>query len=416
MPGGQRVWWWSNAPLPADVGVWVGSGNDATGPGPISRGHSFALQSSLAMNRCMKATLFVANNEPMVVDEVTLDAPSQPGQVHVKWSASGVCHSDLSIWTGKLPLPPPAVLGHEGAGVVVSALDSKHGLQPGDHVIGSFVPKCGECFYCKNGQPFICEQSQVIGAGCTPITTSDGTKTAGAVGGLGTFAEEALVDERALVKIPKDIIALEEACLIGCGVTTGVGAALNAAKVQPGQTVAVIGCGGVGQSVIQGCRIAGAANIVAIDLNESKRATAAKFGATHSCDPSVDEPIGFMQGLTEGRGADVAFEVVGTAALQTLAYNMVRPGGVACWVGVPGFEAEPTISGAFTPLMNKTVVGSMYGSADVSTDFVKFVNYAKSGELNLKDMVSRRITINDINEAFTEMLEGDVIRSVVIYD
>ncbi len=357
----------------------------------------------------MKACLFLANNEPMVVEELTLDPPSAPGEVHVKWAATGVCHSDLSVWEGKLPVPPGSILGHEGAGVVVSANETKSGLQPGDHVIGVFQPSCGECFYCRSGQAYICDQALAIGMGRTPFNRSDGSKLFGALGGLATFSEETVVHEGALVKIPDDF-PFEEACLIGCGVTTGVGAALNAAKVTPGSSVAVIGCGGVGQAVVQGARIAGAETIIAVDLNEAKRAAATKLGATHTVDPSVDEPVGFVHGLTDGRGADFTFEVVGTPELQRLSYDMARPGGAACWVGVPALSAEVTLPGAMVTLQAKSVIGTMYGNANCKDDFVRFINYAKKGDLNLTDMVSQKLTIDDINEAFTAMVEGDVIR------
>ncbi|HYC53313.1 MAG TPA: Zn-dependent alcohol dehydrogenase [Candidatus Binatia bacterium] len=363
----------------------------------------------------MKAALFVANHEPLCVEDVALDAPSQPGEVHVQWKASGVCHSDLSIWEGKLPIPPGCILGHEGAGVVVSAVESKTGLKAGDHVIGSFVPTCGECFFCKNGQPFVCQQGQMIGMSRMPFVRSDGQRFFGAVGGLATFAEQSVVHEAALVKIPNDF-PLEQACLVGCGVTTGVGAALNAAKVTKGSTVAVIGCGGVGTSVIQGARIAGAANIIAIDLNEAKRASASRFGATHSVDPAVNDPIGFVQELTGSRGADFVFEVVGVSKLQRQAYDMTRPGGVCCLVGVPNLTDEVSFPAAMIALQNKSIVGTIYGSADVRTDFVRFVNFAKNGDLDLSGMVSRTIKLGDINDAFKEMNSGDAIRSVILYD
>ena len=363
----------------------------------------------------MKACVFVANHEPLVVEDITLDAPNQPGEVHVKWAASGVCRSDLSIWEGKLPIPPGSILGHEGAGVVVSALDSKTGLKAGDHVIGNFVPICGECFFCTSGQPFLCERGQMVGMSRFPFVRGDGSRMFGAVGGLATFAEEAVVHETALVKIPNDF-PLEQACLVGCGVTTGVGAVLNAAKVTKGSTVAVIGCGGVGQSVIQGARIAGAARIIAIDLNEAKRSMAQRFGATDSCDPSVNDAVSFVQGMTEGRGADFTFEVVGHTALQRQALDMTRAGGACCWVGVPSIMDEVSVPAGMIPLMNKSIIGTIYGSADCREDFVKFINYAKAGELDLAGMVSRRIKITEINEAFEEMAKGDSIRSVVIHD
>jgi S-(hydroxymethyl)glutathione dehydrogenase/alcohol dehydrogenase len=254
----------------------------------------------------------------------------------------------------------------------------------------------------------------MLAMGRMPWNRGDGSKLMGAIGGLGTFAEEAVVHEGALVKSP-DHFPMEEAALVGCSVTTGLGSALLAAKVTPGSTCAVIGVGGVGQTVIQGCRIAKAANIVAIDLNESKRKAAEKHGATHSIDPRETDPAEFLKSLTNGRGADFAFEVVGVPALQRQAYDMTRPGGSVVWVGVSGMTSETGLPGAMLTLDNKRVIGTIYGSANPREDFVKFLNFSKSGDFDLKGMVSQKITINDINDAFTAMLEGDVIRSVVIY-
>jgi len=362
----------------------------------------------------MKASLFVENNAPLIVEDVTLDEPG-PSEVHVKWAASGVCHSDVSVWNGKLPIPPPSILGHEGAGVVVAAGETTAGFRTGDHVVGNFKPMCGQCYYCKSGQSYICEQSMMIGMGRMPWNRSDGSKQMGAIGGLGTFAEESVVHEGALVKISDDV-SLEEAVLIGCGVTTGVGSALFAAGVKAGSTVAVIGCGGVGQSVVQGCRIAGAENIVAVDLNAAKRKAAEEHGATHAVDPTDTDADEFVKGLTNGRGADYAFEVVGVPALQRQAYDMTRPGGTVVWVGVAGMIDEVSLPAAMITLDNKRVIGTIYGSANPREDFEKFLDYSRKGDLDLKGMVSQKIGLGDINEAFTAMLEGDVIRSVVVYD
>ncbi|TFH25107.1 MAG: Zn-dependent alcohol dehydrogenase [Myxococcales bacterium] len=362
----------------------------------------------------MKAAIFVENEKPLVIEEVTLDAPAA-GQVHVKWGACGVCHSDVSIWNGTLPLPPPVVLGHEGAGVVAAVGEGVKEFSVGDHVIGSFVPTCGECFYCRNGQAFVCEQSLAIGLSCMPFTRPDGSKTLGVVGGLAGFAEETIVSEAAIVKIPNDF-PLDQAALIGCGVTTGVGAALFAAKVSEGSTAVVIGCGGVGLAAVQGCKIAKAQNIVAVDLNPQRRKDAEELGATHSVDPSEVNVLEFLQGITEGRGADYVFEVVGHPDLQRQAYEWTRPGGVCCWVGIPKMDSETTVPGALVALQNKTIVGTMYGSANVKQDFAKLVEFAKKGDINLEKMVSRRIKLEEVNDAFRAMLEGEVIRSVIIYD
>ena len=360
----------------------------------------------------MKAAIMEANHEPMVIDEVSLEKPGDH-EVHVKWKATGVCHSDVSIWEGKLPLPPPAILGHEGAGVVVSAGKNDYGLAAGDHVIGTFVPVCGQCFFCQSGQPFVCATAGDImfrPAG----TRSDGSPVGGALG-LATFGEEAVVHESSLVKVPEEF-AFDQAALVGCGVTTGVGSVLNAAKVKEGSSCAVIGCGGVGQAVIQGCRIAGASEIIAIEPNEAKRNASLHFGATKTVNPSDDDAVEAVKGMTEGRGADYAFEVVGVPALQRQAYDMTRPGGSVVWVGVTNYIDEVSVPAAGTTLENKNIIGTIYGSAKVREDFVKFLNYTKEGSLDLGSMVSQRVKLADINDTFTAMLEGDVIRSVVVYD
>lgn len=361
----------------------------------------------------MKAALFLEHEKPMPIEEISLDPPG-PGEVHVKWAASGVCHSDISMWNGTLPVPPPSIIGHEGAGRVVSVGAGVTEFAPGDHVIGSFVPTCGECFYCKNGQAFVCEKQYEIGFGRMPFSRKDGSRLMPGPGGISTFAEETICSPAAIVKIPKDF-DLVEASLIGCGVTTGVGSALWAGKVTKGATTVVIGCGGVGISVVQGCRIAKAGKVIAVDLNPQKRKLAEKFGATHSVDPSEVDLGEYIRKINDGRGADYAFEVVGNPKLQRQAYDVTRPGGVCVWVGVPNIAAEATIPAALIVLENKSIVGTVYGSANVRTDFVKLVEFAKKGELDLKGMVSRRIALEEVNDAFRAMMEGEVIRSVIVY-
>jgi len=366
------------------------------------------------MLAAMKASILVGCKEPLVVEQVELDAPG-PNEVHVKWKASGVCHSDVSIWNGSLPMPMPNILGHEGAGVVVAAGANDAGFEPGDHVIGNFRPMCGSCFYCTTDQAYNCKHTMAIAMGRSPWKRSDGTKLMGSIGGLGTFAEESVVHEGALVKIPDDY-PLEQAALIGCGVTTGIGSVLFAAKVEAGSTCVVIGCGGVGQSVIQGCRLAGAKNIVAVDINAAKRKIAEQFGATLTVDPNAEKLRDIVGGLTDKRGADYTFEVVGVPALQRQAYDIARPGGTVVWVGVPVINAEVSLPSALMVLQNKRVLGTIYGSANVRRDMLTLIDYSKRGDIDVNAMVSQRIGLNDINEAFTAMLEGDVIRSVVVYD
>ena len=335
----------------------------------------------------MKAALFLEHEKPMPIEEISLDPPG-PGEVHVKWAASGVCHSDISFWNGTIPVPPPTIIGHEGAGRVVSVGEGVKDFGPGDHVIGSFVPTCGECFYCKNGQAYVCEKSLEIGFGRMPFIRKDGSRMLPGPGGLSTFAEETVCSPAALVKIPKEFDLIE---------------------------AALIGCGGVGLSVVQGCRIAKAGKIIAVDLNPEKRKIAEKFGATHSVDPAEVDLGEYIRKVNDGRGADYSFEVVGSPKLQRQAYDVTRPGGVCIWVGVPNLAAEATIPSALMVLENKSIVGTVYGSANVRTDFVKLLEFSKKGELDLKGMVSRRIALEEVNDAFRAMMEGEVIRSVIVY-
>jgi S-(hydroxymethyl)glutathione dehydrogenase/alcohol dehydrogenase len=362
----------------------------------------------------MKAAIHVGVNEPLIVEDVSLDPP-RDGEVHVKWSASGVCHSDVSVWNGSLPVPAPNILGHEGAGIVVAAGQTDAGFAAGDHVIGNFRPMCGKCFYCTRDQTYNCKNSMAISMGRSPWQRADGSRVIGGVGGLGTFAEESVVHEGALVKVPADY-PLELAALIGCGVTTGVGAVLFAAKVEKGSTCVVIGCGGVGHSVVQGCRLAEAENIIAVDVNAAKRKAAEAGGATHTVDPASEDLNRVVRGLTEKRGADYTFEVVGVPALQRQAYDLARPGGTVVWVGIPKVTDEVALPSAVMVLQNKRVLGTIYGSANVRRDMLTIIDYSVRGELDVAGMVTQRIGLAEVNEAFTAMLEGDVVRSVIVYD
>jgi len=358
----------------------------------------------------MKAAVLTEYNQPLVVEEITLGELG-PRSVHLEVEASGVCHSDLSAAQGKVPMGAPLILGHEGTGTVLAVGSEVQRVKPGDKVIASFVPACGQCFFCLHDQSQLCE---AMGAATVDVkgTRPDGSNIL-AMTGLGTFAEEMMVDEAMVVKVETDIPAAQLA-LIGCGVTTGVGAALNTAQVEPGATVAVIGCGGVGQSVIQGARIAGASRIFAIDPVEMKRKTAEQFGATDLIDPGDGDAVAQVKELTQGRGVDYAFEVIGLSETVVQAYNMARRGGAAVVVGMPAFDATVTLSGMALFFENKRILGCMYGSAQVRRDFPRFVSLVETGRLDLGSMVSRQIHLDEVNEAFRAMEAGEVIRSVIV--
>jgi S-(hydroxymethyl)glutathione dehydrogenase / alcohol dehydrogenase len=358
----------------------------------------------------VRAAILHELRAPLTVEDVE-PIGLAPHDVLVRIGASGLCHSDLLFQVGAGRYPPPMVLGHEGAGVVEEVGADVRGLRAGDRVICSWVTVCGDCRLCLTGQAHLCDG--LAEAWEQPkLRTSEGTEVRGMLG-VGTFAEGAVVDERALVKVETDLPD-EQLALIGCGVTTGVGAALNTAKIQPGSTVAVIGCGGVGQAVIQGARIAGASRIFAVDPVELKRKTAEQLGATDLIDPAQGDPVSQVQALTGGRGADYSFEVIGLPETILQAYNMARRGGTVTVVGAARMHSQVTFSAFQLFYEEKKLLGCIYGSAQVHRDFPRFIALTETGRLDLGAMVSRRIKLDEVNDAFRAMQAGEVIRSVIV--
>jgi len=357
----------------------------------------------------MRAAVYVEQDQPLVVEELEAVEPGSRDVV-VQIAASGVCHSDLSATNGTLPMPPPCILGHEGAGVVDWVGSEVGHLAPGDRVIATFVPACGTCWYCLHDQSNLCEGTAET-AMLPRANRSDGSTATGFTG-LGTFSDVMTVRESQAVKVDTELPD-EQLALIGCGVTTGVGAALNTARVAPGSTVAVIGCGGVGQAVIQGARIAGAARMIAIDPVELKRKAAEQQGATDLVDPGAGDPVSQVRALTGGRGADYAFEVIGRPETIVQAFTMARRGGTAVVVGMPRMDSEVTLPGFAMFYDEKRLLGCVYGSAQVRRDFPRFISLVETGRLDLGAMVSRRIKLDEVNDAFRAMEAGEVIRSVI---
>ncbi len=350
-----------------------------------------------------------------VVDDLEV-APPREREVKVRIHTTGVCHSDLSVQNGTIMVPLPAVLGHEASGVVEEVGSGVTTVKPGDHVILSFVPECGKCWFCLRGMPNLCE---VATAGIVRGGLYDGQSPFSRQGQrvnqmtqCGTFAEYTVVPEGGVIKIPDDI-PLEDAALLGCGVTTGVGAVLNTARVEEGSSVAVIGTGGVGLNVIQGAVIAGAAKIIAVDLLDNKLEMAKQFGATDVVNASSQDPVGAVKQLTEGRGADYAFEVIGLPATQEQAYRMARRGGMAVLVGVPKMTDMLQLQ-AFLPVFEeKTIKGCWYGSARTHLDMPKLLDLYKAGRLKLHELISKEFELDQINEAFSALEKGEVARGVV---
>jgi S-(hydroxymethyl)glutathione dehydrogenase/alcohol dehydrogenase len=365
-----------------------------------------------------KAAVLPALDAPMEVRDVEVEAP-RAGELKIRMGASGVCHSDLSVQNGTLLSPTPIVLGHEGAGVVEEIGEGVTGFEPGDHIVVSWVPQCGHCYFCTRDQRQLCETSSVALAtgglldGTTRFT-SGGTPLF-QMAASGTFSEVTVIPAMGAVKIPKDL-DLKVAALIGCGVLTGVGAALNTAHIRKGDTVAVIGCGGVGLNVIQGARIAGADNIIAIDMLDNKLQMAKEFGATTLVNAGQGDPVSQVMDMTSQRGADVAFEVIGLGPTIDQTITMTRRGGQAILVGVPRMEVMLTLPAFFgVVLAEKTIKGCWYGSSNVQRDVPRLIEYYKSGELKLDELISRTIKVDQVNEAFEAMKAGEVARSVIQY-
>ncbi len=355
----------------------------------------------------MKAAVLYEVNKPLVVEDIDIDGPGR-GQVLVKTAASGVCHSDLHFIEGLWPYPLPVVLGHEAAGIVERVGEGVTYVQPGDHVVLSFIPWCGSCRYCVTGQPYLCSQgprsSQHLRKGDQQINV---------FATLSSFAEYVLVAENGLVKIREDV-PLDRAALIGCGVMTGVGAAINTAQVKPGSSVAVVGTGGVGLNVIQGCVLAGAGQIIAVDIRDNKLEMARQFGATHTVNASQADPVATVRELTGGEGPDYAFEVIGSTEAIVQAWEMVRRGGQAIVVGMSPLGSKVAIDTRMF-MQEKAIKGCVYGSTRPRVDMPRLIDLYLAGKLKLDELVTRRYPLEGINDAFTAMKNGQVARSVITF-
>jgi NDMA-dependent alcohol dehydrogenase len=361
----------------------------------------------------VKAAVMWSFNEPLKIDALKLKAPRED-EVVVKVAASGVCHSDLSVTKMVIPIPPPVVLGHEGAGVVEEVGKGVKDLKPGDHVVLSWVENCGKCHYCISGRDHLCDTGiRSSMAGQEAVFEKDGVDVA-RMAGVASFAERTVVRATACIKIPEDV-PLDRACLVGCGVMTGVGAATNTAKVRPGETVAVFGCGGVGLNVIQGAVLCGAARVVAVDLVDAKLKLAREFGATDLVNGRQADAVDAIKGLTGGLGVDYAFEVIGAAAAIQQAFAALKRGGKAVIVGVPRMGEEVSLAGWSFPLEEKSIIGSLYGSANVHRDMPRLLELYMQKRLKIDELISRRIKLDDVNAAFDAMESGEVARSVIVY-
>jgi S-(hydroxymethyl)glutathione dehydrogenase/alcohol dehydrogenase len=359
--------------------------------------------------RAMRAALLRKIGDPAleVVDTMeTVDVG--PGQVRVRVRATGLCHSDLSAMTGIVRCPPPFVPGHEGAGEVLEVGEGVTKVAPGDHVIFSFVPSCGECADCRRGEGNLCVvlfRSVIV----TPNFQLDGEPVY-SMTGCGTFAEETVVAEQSVIPISADV-PFDIAALLGCGITTGTGAVLNTAQVKPGSTVAIVGCGGVGTAAMLAARLAGAAEILAVDPSAAKRELVARYGATAAASP--EDAAELAAELTGGQGFDYAFEVVGRAGTARAAYDLARRGGTVVVVGVGTADDTMQVSMNELPAGSKKLMGSFYGGTDVPRQLETLIALWRAGRLDLESMITSRLSLDDINKGFDVMRTGDALRTVV---
>ena len=361
--------------------------------------------------------MYREGNETVGVEEIEVRSPRRD-EVMIRLAACGVCHSDLSATNGTIPIPPPLVLGHEGAGVVVDVGEGVTGLSVGDHCVTMFVSMCGKCRYCVTGRPAICDQAaktvSTLPDGSVPTTDMNGNPL-NVFTGCGVMSEFATLHVDSVIRIDKTI-PLDRAALIGCGVMTGVGAVINTAKVEPGSTTVVFGAGGVGLNAIQACVLAGATMIVAVDTRDEKLELARRFGATHTVNATGETNVVRALRKLTGGGADYAFECVGSGAVVAQAYGAIRKGATVVVVGVAPPDDRTSISTSSLTFAEKTLTGSYFGSARPVEDFPRLLGLYQAGRLKLDELITHRYSIDDAPQAFVDLIEGKNARGVIVFE
>lgn len=367
------------------------------------------------MSLSCRAAVLRETGAPLQLERVALRPPAA-SDVVVKIRAAGLCHTDLEVMSGALRYPLPMILGHEAAGVVEEVGSAVTGVRRGDHVILSWNPHCGHCFYCDRDLPILCETYLGEGPkglhfdGCSKAATLTGEDLTHLMF-LGAFAEVCVVPAQQAIVVPRDI-PFDRACLIGCGVMTGVGGALNVADIRYGDAVLVVGCGAVGLAAVQGAVMAGAGAVIAADLDDGKLALAGKLGATVTVNARCDDLVGVVRAATRGRGADVVLEAAGSAAVFRQSAEVVRPGGEIIWLGK--IDVAHDVSFRWGSLMGeKRIRRSSYGGARPARDFPLLAQAYLDGRLKLDELISARIALDDINRGFDDLRNGRAIRTVV---
>lgn len=365
-----------------------------------------------------RAAVLHAARTPLSIETVTL-ADLKATDVLVRVRAAGLCHTDLEVIEGSLRYPLPMVLGHEAAGIIEQVGPAARGVKPGDHVVLSWNPHCGHCFYCDRDAPILCEQyldegpKGVLFDGESRARLADGRPLQQLMF-MGSFGEYCVVTDQQAITVPKEI-SFDRACLIGCGVMTGAGAALNLGAIAHGDSVMVIGCGAVGLAAVQGARLAGAGAIIAVDIDQRKLVLAARMGASLGVDASKDDPITVGRRETKGRGVDVVIESAGSSPAFRVSTEAVRPGGQVIWLGK--IDVNSDVSFRWGSLMQeKRIRRVSYGNARPRRDFPMLARAYLEGSLMLDEFITSRITLEEINEGFAALKRGESIRSVITFD
>ena len=353
--------------------------------------------------------------QPLVVEDVEVLEPGTH-EVLVRWVANGVCHSDLHVITGDYPHPLPVVLGHEAAGIVEKVGAAVESVKPGDHVCSSYIPSCGKCGYCIGGQPTLCalrDKPRWFMLDGTPRFRKGGQGLHHFLQVSG-YATRSVVLEEGVIPVRKDA-PLEVVCLVSCGVLAGAGPVWNRAKVPPGASVAVFGCGGVGLNTIQAARLVGAAKIIAVDVLPKKLEWAQEFGASHVVDASREDPVARVQAIAGGGGVDFAFEVVGTQRTIEQALLSTHRGGMAVVIGISPAGTRLSIDSMLL-VQQRILTGSSFGAGHQRTDVPMLIDLFMDGKYRLRELISRRLPLGEINHAFDLLQQGEVKRSVIAYD
>jgi S-(hydroxymethyl)glutathione dehydrogenase/alcohol dehydrogenase len=366
-----------------------------------------------------KAAVVYEPGKRIEIEELDLDGPKE-GEVLIRYTHAGLCHSDIHIAHGDLPARLPMVLGHEGAGIIEETGPGVTRVKAGDKVVCSFIPNCGVCRYCATGRQSICDMGATILEGYLPGPRFPMTGPRGEYGAMcmiGTFSQWGTISQTSVVKVDDDL-PLDKAVLVGCGVPTGWGSAVNTANVAPGDTVAIFGVGGIGINAVQGARYAGAKNVVAIDPLENKREKAMELGATHAF-ATAEEAQAAITDMTRGQGADSAILTVDlmTAEVVEAGFNTIGKGGTVVVTGLNKLEIPTvTISGSILTLFRKTIKGSLFGDCNPTTDIPKILGLYQSGDLKLDEIITRTYTLEEVNEGYDDLLAGKNVRGVMIHE